>query len=291
MRLTSRLYSIAAVLWLGSALGGWAEAGIILQTPTGLHAGDSFRFVFVTDGIRDAIATNISDYDDFVNVQAGGATYEGAVVNWIAIGSTDSADAIDHVGQAAAAVYLPDGTPVTSNTTATGLWSGALAHAINLDLAGNPVDPLFFVWTGTNPTGTGFGGPLGSARPQTGSTTDTLGAWISSGSSPSGDLRHVYAISSILTVSQSSVAEPSILTLLGTALSVAFATATGLRSRRQRSAKSTREGGAPAGAAGPAEPVGAVPVASAASIPDSRGTVRNNRSVAMFFDARSSLTA
>src|SRR5262249_4362043 len=37
-----------------------------------------------------------------------------------------------------------------------------------------------FVWTGTDPFGTGFGGPLGSARPQTGSTTDTLGAWVSS---------------------------------------------------------------------------------------------------------------
>src|SRR5262249_30690592 len=131
----------------------------------------------------------------------------------------DSVDAIDHDGQANAPVFLSDGTPVSSSTTTAGLWSGTIRNPINLDLAGNPVDPLFFVWTGTNPTGTGFGGPLGSARPQTGSTTDTLGAWVSSGSSPSGDLRHLYGISSVLTVPQA-VPESSTLTMLGTALSV-----------------------------------------------------------------------
>jgi len=54
----------------------------------------------------------------------------------------------------------------TTSTTSVGLWSGALAHEINLDLAANPVPPSFFVWTGTNPIGTGFGGPRGASRPQ-----------------------------------------------------------------------------------------------------------------------------
>jgi hypothetical protein len=178
-----RLFAIvAAVLWLGSGLGGRAEGSIILQTPAGLNPGDQFRFVFVTDGIRNATSTNIADYDSFVNAQAGGATFDGVVVNWLAIGSTDSVDAIGHVGQATAPVYLSNGTLVTTTTTPAGLWSGALVHAINLDLAANPVSSLNFVWTGTNPTGTAFGGPLGAARPQVGSTTDTGGA---SGSSPS----------------------------------------------------------------------------------------------------------
>src|SRR6476620_6997697 len=113
---------VAAVLWLGSGLGGRAEAGIILQTPAALNPGDHFRFVFVTDGIRDATSTNIADYDSFVNAQAGGATYNGVVVNWLAIGSTDSVDALDHVGQAITPVYLSDGTLVTTTTTSTGLW-------------------------------------------------------------------------------------------------------------------------------------------------------------------------
>jgi hypothetical protein len=218
-----RIAIIAAVLRLGCGLESRTEAGIILQTPAGLNPGDDFRFVFVTDGIRDANSTNIAQYDSFVNDQAGGAVYNGAMVHWLAIGSTDSVDAIDHVGQANAPVFLSDGTPISSSTNNTGLWSGTIRNPINLDLAGSPVDPLFFVWTGTNPTGTGFGGPLGSGTPQVGSTTDILNAWVSSGRSPNGDLRHVYGISSVLIVAQSSVPEPSTLTLLGAALSVGVA--------------------------------------------------------------------
>lgn len=224
-----RFAIVAAILCLGSALGGRADAGAVLQTPAGLNPGDQFRFVFVTGGIRDATSTNIADYDSFVNAQAGGATYGGATVNWLAIGSTDSVDAIDHVGQTNTPVYLSDGTLVTPDTTLAGLWSGALNHQINLDVAGNPVSSLNFVWTGTNPTGTGFGGPLGTLRPQVGSSTDTGGAWVSSGSSPSGDLRNFYGISSVLTV-PTSAPEPSSLTMLGM---VALAIAVGrVRHRR-----------------------------------------------------------
>jgi len=226
------LVIVAAVLGLGSGFGGSAEASIILETPTGLNPGDQFRFVFVTDGIRDATSTNITDYDSFVNSEAAGATYEGAVVNWLAIGSTDSVDAIDHIGKATAPVYLSDGTLVTTTTTSAGLWSGALVHEIDLDLAANPVPPFSFVWTGTNPTGTGFGGPLGASSPQVGSTTDTDGAWISSGRSPSGDLRNLYGISSLLTVRPSVVPEPSTPALLWTALGVGLSSSWARRRRR-----------------------------------------------------------
>jgi hypothetical protein len=221
MRQHTRLFAIVAAFLLGSGVGGRAEA-LFLQTPPGLNLGDHFRFVFVTDGIRDATSTNISDYDSFVNAQAGGATYDGLLVNWLAIGSTESVDAIDHIGQGTAPVYLSDGTLVTPTTTPTGLWSGALLHEINLDLAANPVSPFNFVWTGTNPFGTGFGGPLGSPRPQTGSTTDTDGAWVSSGNSPSGDLRNVYGMSTDLVVA-GTVPEASSLLLLGTGLAACLA--------------------------------------------------------------------
>jgi hypothetical protein len=217
-----RFAIVAAVLWLGSGLGGRAEAGIILQTPAGLNPGDHFRFVFVTDGTRDATSTNIADYDNFVNAQAIGATYNGMVVNWLAIGSTESGDAIDHVGQANAPVYLSDGTPVTTTTTPAGLWSRTLLHEIDLDLAANPVAPFTFVWSGTNPFGTGFGGPLGSPTPLVGSPFFTNDAWIASGRSNSGDFRPFYGISSVLTVPQA-VPEPSTVTMLGTALAVGLA--------------------------------------------------------------------
>ncbi len=217
-----RFAIVAAVLWFGFGLESRAEAGTMLQTPAGLNPGDQFRFVFVTDGIRDATSTIIADYDSFVNAEAGGATYNGAVVGWLAIGSTDSVDAIDHVGQTNAPVYLSDGTLVTTSTTPAGLWSRTLVHEINLDLAGDPVPPFTFVWTGTNPFGSGFGGPLGSVTPQTGSPFDIFDSWIDSGRSPGGDLRSLYGISSVLSVPQS-VPEPSALAMLGTALSVGVA--------------------------------------------------------------------
>jgi hypothetical protein len=234
-----RFAIVAAVLWLGSGLEGWAEAGVILQTPAGLNPGDQFRFVFLTDGIRDATSTSIADYDSFVNDQAGGATYNGAVIHWLALSSTDAVDAIDHVGQTNTPVYLSDGTLVTASTTPSGLWSRTLVHPINLNLAGDPVAPFTFVWSGTNPFGTGFGGPLGSATPQTGSPFDTLDSWIASGRSPGGDSRPLYGISSVLTVPQA-VPEPSTLTMLATALSIGIAIARARsRSHPQRTGATT----------------------------------------------------
>ena len=218
-----RFAIVAAVLWLGSGLGGRAEAGVILQTPAGLNPGDHFRFVFVTDGIRDATSTNIADYDSFVNAQAGGATYNGVVVDWLAIGSTDSVDAIDHVGQANAPVYLSDGTLVTTSTTPAGLWSRDTPSTRSTSTSRATPSPPFTLCLDRyeslrhrvrraariRKAANGFHlrhlrqlgilGPQPRRRPQT-----------------------LYGISSVLTVPQS-VPEPSALAMLGTALSVGLA--------------------------------------------------------------------
>ena len=147
---------LAALIWTA---GGWITptmagpvSGPVLTTPAGLMPGDQFRFVFVTAGTRDATSSNITDYDNFVQSQAGGATYNGVVVNWLAIGSTETVNAIDHVGVAAAPVYLVDGTEVTTNTGTTGLWSGNLIHAIDEDIDANT--STNFVWTGTQQSAT-----------------------------------------------------------------------------------------------------------------------------------------
>jgi hypothetical protein len=212
----------------------------MLQTPAALNPGDQFRFVFVTDGIRDATSTNIADYDSFVNAQAGGATYGGVVVNWVAIGSTASVDAIDHVVPATAPVYLSDGTLVTTTTNVRGLWSSTLVHKINLDLAANAVQGDGFIWTGTNSSGIGSGNvsPFGSARPQVGSAFEADDDWVDSGSDNSPERRPFYGISSILTVQ--GVPEPSALTMLATALIVCLAIGWARPSRDpQRAGRST----------------------------------------------------
>ena len=137
MRQTGRFAMAAVMLWIGFGMGGRAEAGgIALSTPAGFSPGESFRFVFVTDGTTDATSANIAYYNNFVNAQAGGATYNGSVVSWVAIGSTSTVNAIDNVGQTPTPVYLADGTLVTSSTTTSGLWSGTLQNSINEDLSG-----------------------------------------------------------------------------------------------------------------------------------------------------------
>ncbi len=79
---TTRLAMTAALIWSGC---GWitpAQAGgVVLQTPTVLKPGDQFRFAFATADFTTATSTNISDYDNFVQNQAGGATYNGVTVN------------------------------------------------------------------------------------------------------------------------------------------------------------------------------------------------------------------
>ncbi len=128
---TRRLALAAALLGFGFGPCGRAEAGTTLTTPAGLSPGESFRFAFVTDGFISPSSSNISDYNDFVTSQAGGATYNGSAVTFVAIGSTSTVNAIDNVGQSAAPVYLADGTLVTSSTTTTGMWSGSLLNPIN----------------------------------------------------------------------------------------------------------------------------------------------------------------
>jgi hypothetical protein len=161
-----RFAIVATVLWLGSGLGGWVEAGITLQTPAGLNSGDQFRFVFVTDGTRNATSMNIADYDNFVNAEAGGATYNGVLVNWLAIGSTDSVDAIDHVGQANAPVFLPDGTLVTVSTTSSGLWSREISTRLTSTWRATPSRPSTSFGPVLIPSVPGSAGRSGPQRPK-----------------------------------------------------------------------------------------------------------------------------
>jgi hypothetical protein len=234
--LTRRLAMVTAMLWFEFGGGGQCEAGLILSTPAGLSPGDTFRFVFLTDGHTDALSSNIADYNSFVNTQAGGATYNGSTVSWAAIGSTSSVNAIDNVGQTMTSVYLADGRLVATSTTSAlfGLWSGGLLSPINQDLVGTTPPPSdYFAWTGTNTDGTGTPGrTLGAPGlyVEWGTSSWASSQWVSWSIATSTDTFRMYGVSQVLTAS-SAVPEPSTLLMAGTALVFVIAFE---RSRKRR---------------------------------------------------------
>jgi hypothetical protein len=222
----ARLALASALIWFGFGAGGPAHAGgIVLTTPAGLSPGDQFRFVFVTDGARNATSTNIADYDSFVQAQAGGATYNGVAVNWLAIGSTGTVNAIDHIGQTPDPVYLAGGAEVSTSTTTSGLWSGTILHPIDEDLAGTTM--IVNVWTGTAPDGTASTfGPLGgdgSIRAAGGASFLTSGAWTQGIAGILSDDFPLYGVSQVLLVQPAAVPEPATLLPMGTALGAVLA--------------------------------------------------------------------
>ncbi len=215
-RMTQAAVLVTAMLCSGPAT---AWAGQILETPAGLHSGDKFRFVFITDGATTAISSNIATYNNFVNSQAGGATYDGSVVQWFAIGSTRSESAINNVGQTETPVYLADGTLVTSSTTSTGLWSGSLLNPVDEDLSDRLITHQG-TWTGTGTNGSVYyqspiypAGPLGDFLGVViGNSSATGGGWVNDGVWPSEStfgVFHIFGISQVLTA----VPEPSSLWL------------------------------------------------------------------------------
>ncbi len=215
-----------------SLLTGSAGA-VDLVTPAGLNPGDTFRFIFLTSGTTTAASSNIADYDAFVTAQAGTTTYQGSPVSWVALGSTDSVNARDHVGgfSTSVPVYLVTGTKVAGNlgTGAEGLWSGALLAAVNYGIGGTQItaDPLL-TWTGSQANGNvnpGFG--LGSNQGVNfGSIDQTGGSWLFTDAIGSNFEYRMYGISASLTV----VPEPGTIAL---AVCSAGILAIGMRRKRK----------------------------------------------------------
>jgi hypothetical protein len=232
---------VAAVL--GLLVGGAVrtEASITITTPAGLSPGDQFRIVFVTDGVTNATSSSIGTYDGVVNTDvsnAGGVFYNGqAVTNWLAIASTTSVNAIDHIGSSATTqVYLVNDLLVATSTTTApgGLWSGGLSHAISADLLGAspPATPIpNAVWTGTNTVGTSLA-PLGvPTKSEAGNSLQNDGGWILGHLLQPTQLPfHLYGISPVLTVAP----EPStaIVAVFGAVAFIAYGWS---RHRRQQS--------------------------------------------------------
>jgi len=201
-------YGIAIVVF-GSLSTARAEP-VSLATPAGLAPGAQFRFLFLTSGTLAATSTDIADYNTFVNGQASGATYEGSVVSWKAVGSTATVNARDNVGGFGGnvPVYLTDGTllagDLTTSTSNKGLWSGTLFATPTIGIDGNGVTTRF-AHTGSNADGTGYtNAQLGAASfVRYGDPTFNVGTFgwhFSINGMPTDNAANFYGVSSELTV-------------------------------------------------------------------------------------------
>ncbi len=214
-----RVVLLAALI---AAVGPWgagaARAGIM--TPAGLSPGDKFRVAFVSSEKRDALSSNIADYDQFITglaVAAGLDTYFGSPVTWQVLGSTNSVSAISRVPLTSPPLYDVYGLKVADS--GADLWDGTIDSAIFYDERGFAVlDEV--VYTGTRPDGSASefplgGGPVpitayGQAFP-----VITNDFWIAAGFDLSARPAHLYGVSSVLTVpSAAAVPVPAGLTLV-----------------------------------------------------------------------------
>jgi PEP-CTERM motif len=247
-RVVHRIAMFAAIAGATAGMYTPCKGAQVLSTPAGLTAGDTFRFIFVTDGKTTATSSSISYYDNFASNQANGATYNGTTITWQAIGSTATVNAVAHIGSSTGGVFLASGTEVATSTTAGvgGLWSGTLLHAINQDLTSSNTR-LTDVWTGTAksaPFGHTSVNPLGDSvdrLSKLGYSDYTDSSWIATSDLGANYTLPfpVFGISEVLTV-PSSVPEPS------SALMAVLGIGTGLVLGWSRKGKESRRQG-PAG--------------------------------------------
>jgi hypothetical protein len=210
-------YLAAAVLLL--CLFSAPLSATALTIPPGLNPGDAYRIVFVTSIIRNALSSNIADYNTFVNdaANAAGSVLQPLGATWSAIGSTSSVSAFDNIGGASfAPIYLLDGTLVANGTA--DLWDGTIVNPIRITENGDVfITP---VWSGTQEDGTAYGTDLplgshylGSGDPGIGLGLEADYRWIGYSRGDPNGARSFYGISNTLYVP--TVPEPSSFLLLG----------------------------------------------------------------------------
>ena len=215
-----------------------SDADVIRQPPE-LRSGDRYRLVFLTSTKRDALSSDIADYDAFVQaaVDASPEISKWGLA-WNAIGSTAEVDARDHVNahpgvDESAAVYRIDGSLFSVNYGQ--FWNGDFnvdpSNAIRVNEFGEWVmwgdEGTIPVWTGTFSGGIGDGNELGSSQPVIGRAEQVAQNWLSSSSDHALLELPIYAISEVLVA----VPEPNCGTCV---VLVLFVASQSRRERRRR---------------------------------------------------------
>jgi hypothetical protein len=210
-----------------------------ITVPTSLSPGDQYRLAFVTSTTRDALSSNIADYNTFVS-NAANAVPEllALLTTWKAIASTSSVAARVNTGTvpsfAGGSLGVPifllnDTKLVDSNDD---LWDGNLDVPLNRTEFGSLVDAG--VWTGSYADGSpSFPDVLGSFPSVLGFSSYSDSGWVHFIEGNSFDDFNYYALSAPLTVPSSLVVpEPSTLCLLAVGICLL-----GIISYRQRRRK------------------------------------------------------
>ena len=243
-----------SVSFAGVIMANSANAAIIgqlgvLDSSTGLQPGDQYRLIFLTSTTTNALSSDITTYNSFVQATAAASTtYPGRGGGpWNIMGSTLAVDARDNTGtnpdvEAGIPIFLTDGLTLLASNNSE-LWSAPSAVPVTLDENGVEVSNTGTrVFTGSfnDGTGVGAGGGGGANGDGTGSGDTSLGVldgqgvqtgqpvnpnvglelqfWIREWKEPAANSLPVYALSQPLTV----IPEPSSIAFLGMALTGFF---------------------------------------------------------------------
>ena len=187
---------------VSGVLGKLDMTGINPSTGSAWKTGDKYRLIFITSTKRNAVSTDIEDYNDFAQTTALAAGLGKA--KWFAIGSTMAKNAKTNtftgINDPSAPVLLLDGTTIIANSNSD-LWDGNINSAISINENGLVMGKTE-VFSGTAGDGTVTSSwPLGgSTEAGTGSSDRKVSDWIEVWRNPSTNENSFYVISEILTV-------------------------------------------------------------------------------------------
>jgi len=189
---------------LAALLAASAQAQIQIPPPD-LQGGQSYRILFVTESARNAMSTDIADYNAFVAADANASPQLAALnTNWRALAATSAVNArtntdTDPTASNQVPIYLPNGTRIADDYA--DLWDGQLAAPPNSTSLGNTIVGQR-TWTGFAYDGTLTAGhftarPLGGTQtnPIQGDPSLVIPPWAYHTSVPRAQLAPLYGIS------------------------------------------------------------------------------------------------
>jgi hypothetical protein len=221
-----RLLDAVCVFTL-ALLATTVQAALVI--PAGLNNGDAYHVIFVSSTTRDATSTDIADYDTHVQAAAEAAGIGStAGVNWLAVGSTETVDAINHISPLftdpnTVPIYNQNGQLVASSLNDLANSATQLSNPILYDEYGAPL--VTNVWTGTFQNGlvkyTNFwlGRLIGTSPLQLveyGTSNSSTSTWVNTASSDRTNTFSLYGISQEIIVG--AVPVPAAVWLFGSGL-------------------------------------------------------------------------